>query len=43
MQKHIPTNLDNGHQIRHTLKIVGCEITVTSRSDFRQGLVDLYT
>jgi len=39
----IPANLRKGHQIRHTLKIVGREISITSRLDFRQSLVDLCT
>ena len=36
-----PTNLCNGHQIRHALKVVGCEISITSGCDFLQSLVDL--
>ena len=38
-----PTNLGDGHQIWHTLKVVGCEIGVTSRLDLLQSLVDLGT
>ena len=39
----ILTNLGEGHQIRHALKIVGGKIGVASRLDFRQGLIDLCT
>jgi len=36
-----PTNLYKSHQIRHPLKIIGREISITSRLDFCQSLVDL--
>jgi len=39
----IPANLRKGHQIQHTLKIVGREISIASRLDFRQSLADLCT
>ena len=39
----IPTNLGKGHQVRHPLKITGYEITITSRSDLGQSVVDLCT
>jgi len=42
-ERVIPTNLRKGYQIRHTLKIVGREISITSRLDFHQSLVDLHT
>ena len=35
------TNLDDGHQVRHVLKVVGREIGITPRLDFLQSLVDL--
>ena len=38
-----PTDLRKGHQIRHTLKIVGREISVTSCLNFRQSLANLFT
>ena len=38
-----PANLRNGHQIRHALKVVCREISISSRLDSRQSLVDLYT
>ena len=38
----IQTNLRYGHQIRHTLKVVGREISITSRPDFLQGFLDLF-
>ena len=38
-----PTNLCNGHQVRHPLKVVGREIGISSRSDLGQSVVDLYT
>jgi len=37
----IPTNLRNGCQIWHILKVVTREICTTSRLDLRQGPVDL--
>ena len=40
-ERVIPANLGKGHQIWHVLKIVGREISITSRLDFRQSLVDL--
>jgi len=40
-QETIPANLCNGDQIRHALKVVGREVGITSRLDFRQSLVDL--
>ena len=36
-------NLGNGRQIRHPLEITGCEVSVTSRSDLSQSVVDLCT
>jgi len=42
-EQTVPTNLCNGHQIWHPLKIVGCEIDITSRLDFHQIVVDLGT
>ena len=39
----VPTNLRDSHQVRHTLKVVGREICVTSLLDFRQGRVYLCT
>jgi len=36
----IPANLRYGYQIRHTLKVVGREIGITSRLDFCQSLVN---
>ena len=39
----ISTNLGKGYQMRHTLKVFGHEISVTSRIDFDQSLVDLRT
>ena len=41
IRRMIPTNLRNGHQIWHGLKVVGREISITSRLDLRQGLDDL--
>jgi len=41
-EQMIPANLCEGHQIWHTLKIIGCEIGITSRPDLCQGFVDLY-
>ena len=38
-----PTDLRKGHQIRHTLKIAGREISITSCLDFHQSLVNLCT
>ena len=39
----ISTNLGNGRQIRHPLKITGCEVGIASRSDLGQSVVDLCT
>ena len=39
----IPTNLGKGRQVRHPLKITGCKISVASRSDLGQSVVDLCT
>ena len=39
----ILANLCNGHQIRHSFKVVGREICVTPRLDFSQSLVDFCT
>lgn len=39
----IPTDLRNGCQIWHSLKVVAREIGITSRSDLRQSLIDLCT
>ena len=36
-----PTNPRNSHQIRHTPKVVGREVRITSRLYFRESLVDL--
>jgi len=38
-----PTDLRDGHQIWHTLKVVGREISVTSRFDLLQSLVNFGT
>ena len=37
----VPMNLRNGHQIRHTLKVVDGKIGVPSCLDLIQSLVDL--
>ena len=37
----ISTNLGNGRQIRHPLKITGYEVGIASRSDLGQSVVDL--
>ena len=42
-EQTVPTNLCDGHQIRHVLKIIGREISVTPRLDLHQSLVDLCT
>ena len=39
----IPTNPCDGHQIRHILKVIGSEISVTPRLDLLQSFVDLRT
>ena len=39
----IPTNLRKRDQIRHTFKVVGREVSIASRLDLRQSLVDLRT
>ena len=39
----IPTNLCNCRQVRHPLKIVGCEVSIASRSNLSQSIVDLST
>ena len=39
----ILTNLCNGHQIWHPLKVIGREIGIASRSDLGESVVDLYT
>ena len=38
-----PANLCDGHQIRHSFKIVGREICIASRLDFLQSLIDFRT
>lgn len=37
------TNLCDGYQIWHALKVIGGEISITSCVDLRQSLVDLCT
>ena len=39
----IPRNLRHGRQIWHSIKVVGREISITSRLGFRQSLVNLRT
>ena len=39
----IPTNLRDGYQIRHILKVAALELGITPGRDFRQSLVDLRT
>ena len=39
----ILTNLRNCHQVRHPLEIGGREVSITSRSDLCQSIIDLCT
>ena len=38
-----PTGLRGSRQVRHVLKVIGREITITSRLDPLQSLIDLGT
>lgn len=38
-----PTDLYDGHQVRHIFKVIGREINITPCLDLLQGLVDLGT
>lgn len=37
------TNFCDGHQIRHVIEVIDCEIGITSGLDLRQGFGDLYS
>jgi len=37
LERTTPTNLRDGHQVRHVLEIIGSEIRITSCFDFLQG------